>query len=273
MTKDYDFQPTDQQLTRRLTSNLFSVLKEHSPDIQSYGLFGGEQQELEFDQSDPYGQLVRSTVETLKVLTFLLDKDKALSPEEKITYNHIITNAKPGICAWGAMLELIPINHLRDFPDENPTPEQLAQIARNSFVHFAAFANNNSDTAPHLLKHYFGSFNRDQGILHNWKLQDKYKELPSRFKISTDPSGRKLIPNDYEKAHSLAIAMGVDDSKYPSGHPVKAHMRQFDHCLALEVTTNDGRIVPHAVTEIMIEAATKWHYVHTIPEMRKAQAA
>jgi len=181
---------------------------------------------------------------------------------------HIMRNGRTGVHLMAAVLEIIPLKHLEQYPDEDPLASELAGIARRSFPYFLGrIAEQGVDVAVPMVQSYFGAvynttknayeFPTNPGILNNWDIV-----LPERldqFNLLGKKGRRKLTPKHWKNTLNSVI---------------KDIMRrgQFDesgHCPTLDITTEDGKHVLPIIWEAMVKEAQGWHYVHTISRARE----
>ena len=273
MTEERRFHPINQDLLKLVTRAIVTDFVRLSQHLEPYGLIDPTKARLDeptleplltFNETDPYGNLIRATSETLYAVGAHHLSRHALSPLVEEAYDRVCGISQGGIIQMGLILELIPIVHLKQFPNEDPSAEDLAKIAENSYYILAHIANQPEGVAIPMVNHYFNvkelSVRNLSSIISNWRVVDEIR--PNRFNIEETENGRRLVPKDMNQVHTMAVQYAIKSNNFNEG----------DHCPALEVRTEDGDGAINAVWQVMLNAARKWHYIHTIPEMRKAQA-
>lgn len=215
-----------------------------------------------FDKKDPYGHLANSVYVTMM---FFATADAGRQGRSVTDTRHIVEIGHGGICIMGLLLELIPVLYERQFPNDKPTPKELGEIARKSYSTVLKFAGQPDQVSVPLMKIFFNRKNLIDyggriGILNNWRVTDE--KVVSRFEIEETKTGRQLKIKDFEKTHKEIFEEAKSN---PNFDPKK-------QCPAVEVKTSNGETVTRFIWNTMIDIAEKWHYVHTIENIKKKKS-
>jgi hypothetical protein len=208
-------------------------------EIGSYNDFTVPPQPVRaFDQRDPFGHLGKTVADSLAVISTELDGQVA--PD---TVSFAAANFYPGSIMMGYLLAMVPKVYGRDLPDSEPTPAELADTARASYL----------DIVKKFATH-------DRSITHALIVQNLAIPLgPAIISLPTYRLNFPLGSNMFSDRH-------FDLTDTPRGHKLSNPTFDVDReadehiCPSSRVAAASGQIALKLVWNHMVDIAERAHY-------------